>query len=60
MSNKIFTEQMTSEEARMTLFEKIEGKTKTEIEKIKAEYSKILPVILEKESNLAKEGWLIG
>lgn len=60
MSNKIFTEQMTSEEARMKLFEKIEGKTKAEIEKIKEEYFEILPAILEKEINLAKDGWLIG
>ena len=35
--NNIFNEQMTSEEARMTLFKEIEGKTKIEIEQIKAE-----------------------
>lgn len=58
--NNIFNEQMTSEEARMTLFKEIEGKTKIEIEQIKAEDFEVLPKIIEKELQLAKDGWLIG
>ena len=58
--NNTFNEQMTSEEARMTLFKEIEGKTKIEIEQIKAEYFEVLPKIIEKELQLAKDGWLIG
>ena len=57
--NNIFNEQMTSNEARMAFFKAVEGKTKAEIEHIKLEYSKVLPKIIERELELAKNGWLI-
>jgi hypothetical protein len=59
MLNNIFNEQMTSSEARATLFKAVEGKTKAEIEQIKSAYSKTLPSILEREHHLASKGWFI-
>lgn len=60
MSNSIFNENMTSDQARLALFSAVDGKTKAEIEKIKDEYSKVLPVIMEREFDLAAQGWAIG
>ena len=60
MPNSIFNEQMTSNEARLALFKAVEGKTKAEIEQLKADYSKVLPAINEREHKLAAEGWFIG
>ena len=60
MSNSIFNEQMTSQEARLAFFRAADGKTKTEIEKLKSDYSKILPIIMKREHNLASKGWTIG
>ena len=51
---------MTSNQARSALFSAVEGKTKAEIERLKAEYSKILPAIMDREFKRADEGWLIG
>ena len=59
VSTDIFNEHMTSSEARMVLFKAVEGKTADEIEEIKSAYSAIIPIILEKESRLANEGWFI-
>lgn len=58
MLNDFFNEQMTSNEARSAFFGAIEGKTKEEIEQIKLEYSKVLPKIIERELELAKDGRL--
>ena len=55
----IFNEEMSSSEARITLFKAIEGKTADEIEQIFAEYSTVIPAILEREHRLADEGWCI-
>ena len=55
--DNIFNEQMTSNEARIALFKAVEGKTKEEIEQIKAEYLKVLPVINERERKLSEDGW---
>ena len=60
MSNSIFNENMTSYQARTALFTAVEGKTKKEIEEIKAEYSKVSSVIMEREFKLADKGWLLG
>ena len=60
MSNSIFSEHMTSNQARTALFSAVDGKTKAEIEKLKAEYSKILPKIMKRELALASKGWSIG
>ena len=60
MANSIFNVHMTSNQARSALFSAVEGKTKAEIERLKAEYSKILPAIMDREFKRADEGWLIG
>ena len=60
MSNSIFNENMTSNEARIALFSAVEGKNKAEIEQIKAEYSEVLPKILDRELSLATEGWIFN
>ena len=60
MSNSIFNEQMTSNEATLAFFRAVDGKTKAEIEQLKADFSKVLPVITEREFKLAEKGWLIG
>lgn len=60
MSNSVFNEHMTSNEARLMLFKAVEGKTKAEIDQLKADYSKVLPAILKREHTLAANGWLIG
>lgn len=60
MSSNLFNENMTSKEARTVLFRSVEGKTKTEIEQIKAEYSKLLPKIIDREMALAKKGWIFN
>ena len=57
--NTIFDEQMTSTEARLALFKAVEGKTEAEIEQIKSAYSKVLPAILKRESDLVLKGWII-
>ena len=45
----LFNENMTSSEARHILFASVDGKTKEEIAKIKEEYDKIIPTIIENE-----------
>ena len=57
---KYFNEQMTSDEARTVLFRIVEGKTRSEIEAIKAEYLEISSKIFKRELELAENGWLIG
>lgn len=59
MSNSIFNENMSSNEARLVFFSAIDGKTKEEIERLKADYYAIQPVIMKKELALASKGWLI-
>ncbi|WP_322181987.1 hypothetical protein [Neglectibacter caecimuris] len=54
--NKYFHEGMTVGELRTTLFTVVEGKTKEEIEEIKKEYSKILPIVLERQQK-ENIGW---
>ena len=59
MSDSIFNEHMTSNEARIALFKAVEGKTSEEISQLKTEYSNVLPAILKRESELVSEGWFI-
>ena len=59
MSNNIFNEQMTSNEARLALFRAVEGKTQSEIEQLKSAYSKVLPAIYKRENDLVSKGWVI-
>lgn len=60
MTKSVFSKNMTSNQARMALFTAVEGKSKAEIERIKAEYAKIIPVILDREHKQAAKGWAIG
>ena len=60
MSNRFFNANMTSDEARTVLITAVEGKTKKEIEEIKAEYSKVSSVIMKREFKLAEKGWMLG
>ena len=55
----IFNINMSSFEARRVLFTIVEGKNQEEIEQIKSQYLKILPMILEREQKLAENGWCI-
>ena len=57
--DKIFSEEMTSSQARLALFKAVEGKTKEEIEEIKAAYFEVLSKILEREFKMAHEGWFV-
>ena len=59
MSDSIFNEQMTSNEARIALFKAVEGKTDAEITQIKKAYSEVLPAILKRESALVSKGWVV-
>lgn len=56
----LFNENMTSHEARLTLFSAVEGKSKEEIEKIKAEYFAVSDKITDRELELGRQGWLLG
>jgi hypothetical protein len=52
-----FTGEMTRIEALTTLYTVVEGKSKEEIEQIKEEYKKVIPLITHRE--LAdNDGWL--
>ena len=59
MEHSFFNEQMTSSQARMALYSAIDGKSKSEIEEIKKEYFEILPLITERELDLAAKGWFV-
>ena len=59
MPGGIFHEGMTSSEARTALYSAVEGKTPSEIEKLKSEYARVLPAILDREQKLAEKGWAI-
>ena len=59
MSECFFNENMSSHEARQVLFSSVDGKTKEEIEKIKDEYSAVLPAIMDRELKLVDQGWII-
>ena len=59
MMDKIFSEEMTSSQARLALFKAVEGKTKDEIEEIKAAYFEVSSKILERELKMAHEGWFV-
>ena len=50
MMTKFFDEHMSYSEAQTVLFSVVVGKTKEEKERIKAEYSAILPAIIHKET----------
>lgn len=55
----LFNINMSSFEARTVLFTMVEGKNIEEIEQIKNEYNRVLPIILEREHKLAEDGWCI-
>ena len=59
MASNIFNANMSSSEARYAFFSAIDGKTKEEIENLKAEYFEVSRVITERELKLAGEGWFI-
>lgn len=58
MSVKIFNESMTSNEARIALFRAVDGKSKTEIEKLLADYEKVNAVIMKRELESVSRGWI--
>ena len=47
--SELFNENMTYPQVRNIFFQAVRGKSESEIEKIKEEYSKIVPVITRKE-----------
>lgn len=53
-----FSANMSFEEAQFAFFQAIEGKTKAEIEKIKALFEKHIPLITKRELEMSKKGWL--
>lgn len=58
---KYFRQEMTSAEARKVLFTIVDGMSASEREAVKKEYSRILPVILQREakqSMASKICWL--
>ena len=59
MSNKLFDEHMTRNEARYIFYSALDGKSAAEIEQIKAEYLDILPKIQKHEDELISQGWLV-
>ena len=52
-----FNENMTYHEARNKLYAIIDGKSQSEIERIKEEYSSVVPVITARELK-ENDGWL--
>ena len=57
--DKIFSEEMTSNQARLAFFKAVEGKTKEEIEEIKVAYFEVSSKILQRELKMADEGWFV-
>lgn len=55
---KWFNENMTSEEARRVFFSFTKEEYEANKEEIKKEYAEVLPIILKRENDLAKEGWM--
>ena len=60
VKNSIFNENMSSSEARKAFFAAVDGKTKEEIEKLKADYYNVIPAIVKRESKLAEKGWMLS
>lgn len=58
MSNSIFNESMTSNEARIALLSAVDGKSKAEIETILTDYEKVHPVIMKRELESVSRGWI--
>ena len=56
--DKLFNVNMTSNEARLVFFTEVDGKTPKEIEELKAAYFKVLDVILQRELDEARQGWM--
>ena len=52
-----FNEKMTYHEARNKLYTIVDGKSQSEIERIKEEYSAVVPVITARELK-ENDGWL--
>ena len=59
MSSSIFSESMTSNEARTALFRAVDGKSKAEVEALLADYEKVRPVIMKRELEAVSKGWII-
>jgi hypothetical protein len=51
---------MTSKEARMTLYNAYDGKTDEECGAIFNEYAPIIDIILDRELELGRQGWMLG
>ncbi len=58
--DNLFNVQMSSSEARTLFFKAMDGKAKSEVDRIKKEYVEILPKIMDREFALASKGWLIN
>lgn len=54
----LFNENMTYPQARTVFFQAVKGKSKDEIERIKEEYSAIVPIITRKEMQKS-DGWTL-
>ena len=54
--NKCFHEDMTANEARTLLYTLVDQKTKEEMEEVWEEYSKVIPIIVERRLK-ESEGW---
>ena len=54
--NKYFREDMTVNEARTILYTLVDKKTKKEMEEVWEEYSKVIPIIVERRLK-ESEGW---
>ncbi len=55
---KWFNENMTSDEARRVRCSFTKAQYEANKEAVKKEYAEVLPIILKRESDLAKEGWM--
>ena len=55
----LFSENMSSSQARIAFFGAVDGKTKEEIEALMEEYRKVARIISKREFQLAEEGWFV-
>lgn len=57
--NKWFNTSMSSEEARKVIFSLPRQEFEKNESEIRKEYAEVLPIILKREIDLAKEGWML-
>ena len=58
--SKLFNTNMTSCEARMTLYGALDGKTREEQDLIYEEYFPVKRIIHDREIELGQQGWMMG